>query len=300
MTQIEKLNENFNNNKFYIKREDLLPFSFGGNKARKAQKFKEDIIKNKNDVVITYGSCSSNHCRIIANMASELGIKCYIISPNENYYETNNSKIIQKLGAEIIKVSLDEVKRKISELVNEISKTNNPYFIQGGGHGDLGTLAYVEAYEEIKEYEKKENITFDYIFFASGTGTTHAGLECGKINNNDFNKKIIGISVARNKEYGREIINNSINSFFKTEGIDYDITFLDEYVCGGYGKYNDDILNYIRKVMLKDGIMLNTVYTGKAYYGMIEYLKNKEIKNKNILFINTGGTPIFFDDLEVM
>ncbi|MDI9487229.1 MAG: 1-aminocyclopropane-1-carboxylate deaminase, partial [Bacillota bacterium] len=35
----------FLNNEIYIKREDLLPFSFGGNKARKAQLFFDEIIK---------------------------------------------------------------------------------------------------------------------------------------------------------------------------------------------------------------------------------------------------------------
>ena len=32
-----------NENALYIKREDLLPFSFGGNKARKAMYFLEEI-----------------------------------------------------------------------------------------------------------------------------------------------------------------------------------------------------------------------------------------------------------------
>lgn len=50
-TVIEKLNESVNDNAFYMKRDDLLPFSFGGNKARKALKFKEDIIE-KNPILL--------------------------------------------------------------------------------------------------------------------------------------------------------------------------------------------------------------------------------------------------------
>ena len=63
-TPIELLNENVGS-KIYMKRDDLIPFSFGGNKARKAEKFKKEIVKNKNDVVVTYGSSSSNHFRIV-------------------------------------------------------------------------------------------------------------------------------------------------------------------------------------------------------------------------------------------
>ena len=37
----------FEDNRIYIKREDMIPFSFGGNKARKAQLFFEKIDKGE-------------------------------------------------------------------------------------------------------------------------------------------------------------------------------------------------------------------------------------------------------------
>src|SRR5699024_1911457 len=85
----------------------------------------------------------------------------------------------------------------------------NPYFIQGGGHGNLGTHAYKVAYEEILEQQITESMKYDYIFLASGTGTTQAGLEIGsRINSSDT--KIVGISVARNKSRGTDVIYESI------------------------------------------------------------------------------------------
>ena len=68
----------------------------------------------------------------------------------------------------------------------------------------------------------------------------------------------------------------------------------------GYGKFNKEILRVIKTVLIRDGIPLDTTYTGKGYWGMLEYIKNNNIKNKNILFIHTGGTPLFFNDLEVL
>ena len=156
-TPIELLNENVGS-KIYMKRDDLIPFSFGGNKARKAEKFKKEIVKNKNDVVVTYGSSSSNHCRVIANMCKELGIKCVIVSPVENYKETYNSKMIRMFGAEIIKVPLNEVSKKIDEVMKILDEKNKPYFIPGGGHGNLGTEAYVDCYKEILNYEKNNKV----------------------------------------------------------------------------------------------------------------------------------------------
>lgn len=299
-TPIHKIKENLNNNTFYMKREDLIDFSFGGNKARKAEKFKKDILRKKADTIITYGSSESNHCRIIANMAKSLGLNCYIISPKEKYKVTYNSQMIEMFGAKIIKVPIDKVSKTIDELMKKLKNECKPYFIPGGGHGNLGTEAYVDAYNEILEYEKENGIYFNYIFFASGTGTTHSGLVCGQIINKDFDRKIVGISIARKETRGKEIIINSIKDYLNIN-VDkylYCVEFNDDYVLSGYNEYNDDILNVIKRVLFCDGIALNSTYTGKAYYGMLDYIKKNKIENKNILFINTGGLPLFFDDME--
>jgi len=297
ITPIEKMYSEKNN--VYIKRDDLLPFSFGGNKARKSKYFFQEIEKQKNDVVVTYGSSSSNHCRIVANKACANGIKCYIISPEENYKKTANSKMIDLFDAEVIKVPISFVAKTIDELMKKLRTSHNPYFIPGGGHGNLGTQAYIDAYEEICEYESENGIKFDYIFLASGTGTTQAGLIAGKIINKRHGQKIIGISIAREQEYGKSIIVDSLSKYFD-DNSDYEseVFLNDEYICGGYGDYNDEIISTIRNTIRNNGIAFNTTYTGKAFWGMEQYLKKNKIQDKNVLFINTGGTPLFFDVLE--
>lgn len=300
-TVIEKLLCSFNQNEIFVKREDLLPFSFGGNKARKAKKFFDYIIENKYEIVATYGSSSSNHCRVVANFAFKHGIECYIVSPEEEYKETSNSKMIELFGAKIIKAPLDKIKETIDCLMEKLTKNKKAYFIQGGGHGNLGTEAYVEVYNEILDYEKENKVKFDYIFLASGTGTTQAGLACGAILNDEDSEKIIGISIARKNPRGKAVVEESIKDYL--ESISYNgkvpsVIFDDSYICGGYGKYNDQIVGIIKEVISKEGIPLNTIYTGKAFWGMREYLQKHKIIGKRVLFINTGGTPLFFDDLK--
>ena len=178
----------------------------------------------------------------------------------------------------------------------------NPYFIPGGGHGNIGTQAYVECYKEIKEYEIENNIKFDYIFFASGTGTTHAGLVCGQLIYKD-NRKIVGISIARKNPYGRKIVLDSIREYMPNEeerNIQEKTIFIDDYIGAGYGKDNLKITKTIKDVMINYGIPLDSTYTAKAFYGMCEYLKKTNIKDKKILFIHTGGTPLFFNDIDVI
>lgn len=285
-------------NHVFLKREDLIPFSFGGNKARKAILFFEDFDRGEYDCVITYGSSSSNHCRIIANICASRQIDCYIISPKEASVETINTKMIHLFGAEILTVPVCDVARTIEKKLSELRSDGRcPYFIPGGGHGNIGTQAFVNCYEEIKHYKEK----FDYIFFASGTGTTHAGLVAGKLLNKG-KEKIVGISIARKNPRGKQVVLDSIveylrDSSFPVKCIDDEIIFIDKYVGNGYGSYCDSVSETIKEVLIKYGIPLDPTYTGKAFTGMKDYIYTNKIKGMNILFIHTGGTPLFFDIL---
>ena len=285
-------------NRLWVKREDLMPFSFGGNKARKAQLFFQEIDRGACDSVVTYGSSSSNHCRVIANECCRRGIKCHIVSPAEASAATFNSQMIELFGATttITPVSLvhETLEIKLEELLNSGKR---PYFIEGGGHGNIGTEAYVRCYREIKEYENENEVFFDYIFFASGTGTTHAGLVCGQILAAD-ERRIIGISIARKNPRGREVVLQSIRDYLDGKTVESEIQkrtiFIDKYTSG-YGCHDEDVKETIIYVLRKYGIPLDMTYTGKAFTGMSDYLSAE--KGKNVLFIHTGGTPLFFDSL---
>ena len=52
-TLIQNLGEIYSNN-IYIKRDDLIPISFGGNKARKAINFFQEIVEGAYDFVVPY------------------------------------------------------------------------------------------------------------------------------------------------------------------------------------------------------------------------------------------------------
>lgn len=301
---IQKLAQE-NGNHVYIKREDLIPYSFGGNKVRKALKFFKELEDMRCDCVVTYGSSSSNHCRAVTNMAAAKGLDCHIISPQEQSKETFNSKMMKLFGAEITIVPVEEVHDTIENKLQRLErKGKRPFFIPGGGHGNLGTQAYVDCYQEIKKYELENHIYFDYIFFASGTGTTQAGLVCGQLMYGD-DRNIIGISIARKNPRGRQVVLDSIHDYLDSNNISIGADrieaatiFEDKYTGDGYAAGNPNIRETIREMIMQYGIPMDLTYTGKAYTGMQEYLKEKEITGKNILFIHTGGTPLFFDDLQ--
>ena len=288
-TPVMLLSGEYGKNQIYIKRDDMIPFSFGGNKARKAMEFYHEIKKQRADVVVTYGSNASNHCRIVANMAAAMGIGCHIISPDGHTEVLNNTYMVTKFGAVIETCPVEQVADTIEKRLEMFRKEGkNPYFIKGGGHGNPGTEAYVKTYQEILDYEKKHHIYFDYIFHASGTGTTQAGLICGQLLAKDELRHIVGVSIARKGEYGRNIVKESIKEYLK-EDFDtlYDekyLSFVDSYICDGYGTYTPDVIDTIEKVMQQEGIPMDHTYVGKAFHGMISYLQENNIMGKNILF----------------
>lgn len=303
ITPVVGLSGDYGPNQYFVKRDDMLPFCFGGNKVRKAAEFYRDIRENAPDVIMTYGSNGSNHCRIIANMAAAMGLACHVISPEENREILYNTMLVTQFGAVIETCPVTQVAQTIENRKEQYRREGRkPYFIQGGGHGRLGTEGYVKAYQEIVSYEKEHRIFFDYIFHASGTGATQAGLVCGKLLAGEQKRQIVGISIAREEERGRQVVKESIQEYlgndFERLYREEDLIFTDRYRLGGYGRFDSRVEQTIQQVMEQEGMPMDTTYVGKAFTGMCDYLREKKIQDKKILFIHTGGAPLYFDRLK--
>lgn len=321
-TPIVPLSEDYGANRLYMKRDDMLPFSFGGNKVRKAAEFYKEIQDSDVDVIMTYGSNSSNHCRIIANMAAAMGVSCHVISPEENREMLYNTRLVEQFGAVIETCPVSQVAATIDRRIKAYKdEGRKPYFIAGGGHGNPGTEGYVKAYKEIEAWEEEKGIYFDYIFHASGTGATQAGLVCGQLLSERLSSgqlssgqpfsgripsegkraQIVGISIAREEERGRAVVKESIREYlggrFASLYEEEALLFTDKYRCGGYGACTDGIKATIKQVMEKEGIPMDTTYVGKAFSGMLQFLAENQVSGKKVLFIHTGGTPLYFDRL---
>jgi len=293
-------------NELYMKRDDLLPFSFGGNKVRIAEEFFYDMQRKGKNCIIGYGNARSNLSRAIANMAFSKGIPCHIISPADDDGKrlvTGNSSLVNLCNVKFHECTKNNVSETVESVMKECEAVGlSPYYIYGDkfGKGNEATPveAYVKTYAEIKEQSKEMNLDFDYIFLATGTGMTQAGLLAGQ---SIFggNEKIIGISVARDKERESKVLADFLASYSyikKSNVVSDDLICVEDgFLCDGYGKYNDGIKDIIISLFKEQGIPLDPTYTGKAFYGMTEYLKKNQIKNKKILFVHTGGTPLFFD-----
>jgi len=93
----------------------------------------------------------------------------------------------------------------------------------------------------------------------------------------------------------KDSIEEYLQDEFETVFREEELEFVDDYICGGYGKYTEEVETVIKNVMKWEGIPMDHTYVGKAFWGMLQYLEQHEIRNKNVLFIHTGGTPLYFD-----
>ena len=287
----------------YIKRDDLLPFSFGGNKLRIVRKAFEDMKKKGCDEFISYGSESSNLNRVAAHMARAEGTACTVIfKRGRRALEPFNERMVKESGARIVYCDGSEVRQAVEiELERAEREHRKPYYIYGGadGKGNEACLmeAYADAYEEIKAYEEKRDIRFSHIFLASGTGITQAGLMAGTILHKD-DKRIWGISVARSSSRSGEIIREDLELYMKGRAFDRshlsDIIVDDRFVMGGYGDGSKELSLLCREMLSAHGLPLDPIYTGKAFLGMRTVIEEEDLRG-SLLFIHTGGLPGVFD-----
>lgn len=280
----------------FMKRDDLLGFSFGGNKARIGAAFLQDMEKKGKDFMVSYGSCGSNLNRTMALLCKSRNIPCLIIvSGQEAGGQTFNRQIAADTGARQVLCGKDGVAATVEQVMEELEGQGyKPYYLYGDARGmgneEAARSAYMGAYEEIRRWQQESGVRLTHIFHASGTGMTQGGLVAGK-ELAGGQEEIIGISVARDAERGISAVRR-----YAGEGAGA-IRFETDYRCGGYGLYDRDIQEVIREMMNCHGIALDPTYTGKGYSGMVKWLARYGDGSERVLFIHTGGLPLYFDYL---
>ena len=283
----------------FIKRDDCTGLATGGNKTRKLEFLIPDAIKNKAELIVTVGAVQSNHARQTAAACALMGLKCLIVleqrlkDPPETYMKSGNVFLNKLFGAEVKVCPKNEDVTEYSEkLIEDIkSKGTNVYFIPGGGSNSVGALGYVECLNEIITVNKKYN--FSQIVHATGSAGTQAGLLAGRKYFN-FNIPITGICFRHKKDIQVDKVYEEAKKTcekLRCNILDKsDVVVYDDYIGPGYGEPSNDMIEATKLLAKKEAILLDPVYSGKAFAGLIGLIKKKKFKkNDNVLFIHTGG-----------
>ena len=300
-----------NETEVYVKRDDTIPFSFGGNKVRIAREIFAEIQTRGNRAVVTYGSASSNLNRVMAQMAAAEHLPCTCIIKKENSgsgHPSFNELMVLDSGAEIVYTTPEEVHKTVKAVLDRLTaKGLEPYYVYGDSTGKGGEEVLVRAYRkagaEIVSQEKELGLHFDTIALPVGTGATFAGLAAA----GGGRHQLLGISVAnpagKTGDRVRELLTaagmteEAAAGLFAAQNGFCRIT--DSYLLGGYGKYTRELTEFIRTNLRERGLALDPVYSGKAFAGLIQEIEKKNVSG-TCLFLHTGGLPLLFDLMEQM
>ena len=276
-----------------VVRDDIFPFIGGGGKARKAVYY-ETLLKEKGyDAVVTCGGIQSNHNRAIALMCARNGWKCHLCiqGTEERFLSEKGNALLDRLsGAECELIKPEDTSLAMDRAMERLAAEGyKPYYCHGGGHDLPGGVSFVDAVGELARQIEKP----DYIFHASGTGSTQAGIVVGLDRIGWSDVKCIGISVARQYERGKQVIvefaNMLAEHYGMTESYDNRILFNTDYLCGGYEQFTPEMDVYLKKAMVETGLIFDTTYSGKAFYGMMDIVKKNDLQDNKIVFWHTGG-----------
>lgn len=258
-----------------VKREDLIHPEISGNKWRKLKYNLLDLNDLDCSVLLTFGGAYSNHIRATAAAGKYYKIKTIGIIRGDELKVDNPTLIAaQKDGMELFFVSRAEYKLKekgttVQQLVSENSQI---MILPEGGANEKGVLGCSEIVENIEG--------FDVCAVACGTGGTLSGM----INASSSIKKFIGFPVLKGAEFLETEIKRWLISDTTTSwNLNHNFHF------GGYAKYSDELLTFIRWFYQTFEIKLDPVYTGKMMFGIWELIKDGTFDNQNVLAIHTGG-----------
>ncbi|MFZ4263253.1 D-cysteine desulfhydrase family protein [Sphingobacterium sp. HJSM2_6] len=294
------------NHPIYMKRDDLNGIGMGGNKVRKLEFFIADAIAQSANRVITLGALQSNHARLtafaasMANLEIDLVLKKSVNNDTSAYQSNGNMLLNRLLDAQIHCIPNDEkVSHYIQNLQIEYSKKGeNPYFIPVGGSSALGSLGYARAAVEIEEQLTRMDVSISNIGLASGSGGTHAGLLAGyNYLNKPMNIHAYNVQIEQEPLFGQtRLIANEVSKLIDCSAYlaEEHIHLSNAYAGEAYGIPNAETFATLQLLAKTEGILLDPVYTGKAFTGFIEDIKMGKYQKGPSLFIHTGGTSGFF------
>ena len=273
------------------KRDDLFTEAGGGSKARMLQYILAEINPSNCDVLVTAGGPCSNFNRACALMCAKLGVPMHLVEYTdmpEEFESSLNYYLCNLAGIRKTRCKKTDVPSTIKQVV-ESYQGKKVKLVYGGGKSLEGIYAYYDAVVELS----KQIESIDHLFITCGTGTTLTGV-CAGMKKYYPNAHIHAISVARTYDVEKATLDddmNILNTYLKTSYDFSNMSFYEDYLCGGYDLTSPELLVSIKDCISNEGIIVDPIYTGKTFWGMTEIInQSKDLyRGKNVVFWNTGG-----------
>ncbi|MDY5808085.1 MAG: D-cysteine desulfhydrase family protein [Coriobacteriales bacterium] len=307
----------------YLKRDDLSGVStFGGNKMRKLEYLLGDALAQGADTVFTYGATQSNHAMQTVAAACKCGLHpvLYLVSVVEPDKETLRANLLLDYiyGAEVHIVQMEPGEEEAdaearsfamgAEHVERLrAEGKHPYDVPMGGASPVGSVGFAGGFVELKEQCASAGIKPDYLYHASGTGGTLAGLAAGRaLLGADM--RIVSVAVSPKDEGYEARTADLANRALGVIGASNDVRVSADdlqvergYFAPGYEIPNEWGNAAIRRLARTEGVLMDTVYSGKAFGGLLDHIKRGLVpQGSTVVFWHTGGATALFSEPQII
>jgi L-cysteate sulfo-lyase len=294
--------------KLYVKRDDLMGLGGGGNKLRKLEYLMGDAAARGCDTIIATGGIQSNFTRVVAAACARERLACeLVLAPlvpeTDDDYQRNGNTILNNLFGSTVHVlgrgesAADFAKRRAEELTVQ---GRRPYLTPGGGSNSISALGYVRCALELDTQLNSSGLDEAIIVTANGSNGTHAGLLAGFKALGRSSHQLRAFTVLANAQNSRNstlaMANGTLELLGAGDRLDMDdVRIADDQRGQGYGLVTDAMIEAVRLMASCEGLLLDPVYSGKAFAGVIGDVRSGRYPaGSSVVFLMTGGTPALF------
>ena len=307
LENMQRLSDELGGPVLWIKRDDLTGLAFGGNKIRNHEFIFGEILAQGCDTVVTTAGVQSNMCRATAAAAAKLGLKCVLLLRGTGEEPRQGNLLLNDLlGADVRFIpTQDPYDPRVPEWLDEVKREletagKKPYVLHlTGATATLATCAYIDASQEIVQQFDEAGIDPGWIYVTTGSGITAAGLSLG-LKHLGRHTRVVGVSSAAASGFLTSRIVSYANAAamklnLATRTVSSDFDVLDDYIGPGYGQSYSEVHETIRRVAQTEAVMLDPVYTGKCFTGLLDRIEKGGIsRDQTVVFLHSGGAPNLF------
>jgi 1-aminocyclopropane-1-carboxylate deaminase/D-cysteine desulfhydrase-like pyridoxal-dependent ACC family enzyme len=290
----------------WIKREDLLPLAFGGNKLRNLEFLIGAALAEGADTLVTSGRRWSNHARLTAAAAAVAGLPVHLVLSGPPTEPPGPGVVLSKLfGATIHQAATSdrgEREALVERVVGELgAEGRRPYVIGVGGGTIAGLVGQVLAAHELIEGARIAGIEFETVVLPSATGGTQAGLLAG-LASAGGDARVVGVAVSLPPAELRNRIEGMLGELWRVVRLGPakpdQIHLIEDQLGPGYGSPTRAAQEAASLLARTEGILVDPIYTAKALAGLIAVVRSGEQDGRIVVFWHSGGGPGILEPLD--
>ena len=307
---LDRLSESLGGPRIWLKRDDCTGLATGGNKTRKLEYLMAQALTEEADLVVTFGAVQSNHARQAAAACAAVGLPCELLLTRKvrwdhPAYDTSGNVLLDGLlGARVTLVDAPEAAAERERLLSRLEGAGPlPYVIPVGGSNAVGAMGYARCALELLEQADHSGFALTDVMHASSSAGTQAGLLAGfaglALDGDGIVPRVHGINVSEPDPTAlpRDVARIA-GEVIAERGLDptvadADIRVDDRYLGDAYGLPTEPTLHAIRLLARTEGVLMDPIYSGKGFSGLVERVRRGEFADiDDLVFIHTGGTAV--------